>query len=112
LIGLISFAFALVVEKGDKLYEPVRLTDEGYLVYNKLDADSTVVYNNAVTSNPYKIVDQDEYEYLSGLNSLETSTYWKRATIIAWLEDHGVEEDLDPYAKDYLQGLVSQIIGM
>ena len=105
-----SFSFALVVETNDHLYDVKQLTDEGYLVYDKLTMDGAKVYCNAVTINPFKIVDQDEYEYLEGRNPLETSTYWKNTTIIAWLNDHGVTNDLTSYTKEYLQDIVRQIL--
>lgn len=51
----------------------------------------------------------DEIEYLQGLNSLETETYWQIETIQFWLADRGVEYPADA-TKDELQSMVKSYL--
>jgi len=51
----------------------------------------------------------DETEYLQGLNSLETETYWQVETIQFWLNDRGVEYPADA-TKDELQSMVKSYL--
>ena len=50
----------------------------------------------------------DEIEYLQGKSSLETSTYWKIATVKLWLDDRNIEYPIEA-TKNELQLIVNGV---